>query len=242
MTESTNEGVKKNAYFSNRNVTDEQYSNYTLPRYLLPYFRASDIDMMVLDIGCGLGQTLAHLKTKGFNNLVGIDINEESIAICKSKGLNVERVNDIREFLPGDGAKFDRIIMSHVLEHIDKDAIIDTLMYIKSNLLKDGGVFLLMVPNAQSYTGSYWRYEDFTHTILFTSGSSFYVLKSAGFKSIEFIDPDGTQHMNPIKRMIVKPLIAWHKLKENFWNTILQTSFHKPSPRIYTFELKIAAR
>ena len=98
-----------------------------------------------------------------------------------------------------------------------------------------------MVPNAQSYTGSYWRYEDFTHTILFTAGSCIYVLKSAGFTSIEFIDADGTKHMNPLKRMIIKLLIGYHKTKEDIWNKILQTSFHKTSPRIYTFELKVAS-
>ncbi|MBL0306338.1 MAG: hypothetical protein IPQ25_09965 [Chitinophagaceae bacterium] len=82
--------------------------------------------------------------------------------------------------------------MSHVLEHIEKEKIIDTLIHIRKNLLKKGGVFLLMVPNAQSYTGAYWRYEDFTHNIMFTAGSCIYVLKAAGFENIEFIDPDGT--------------------------------------------------
>lgn len=56
-----------------------------------------------------------------------------------------------------------------------------------------------MVPNAQSYTGAYWRYEDFTHNIMFTAGSSTYVLRSAGFENIEFLDPDGTMYMNPVK-------------------------------------------
>jgi len=37
-------------------------------------------------------------------------------------------------------------------------------------------------------------------------------------------------------------LLRYHKLKENIWNKILQTSFHKNSPRIYTFELKVAAK
>lgn len=242
MTDNLNDEIKKSAYFSNRNVDDRSYSQYTLPRYLAPYFTESDKSLDILDIGCGLGQTLGYLKNKGFSNLFGIDINDESIDICRKNGLSVEKINDTREFALKAGRKFDRIIMSHVLEHIRKEDMIDTLIHIKKYLLKEGGVFLLMVPNAQSYTGSYWRYEDFTHNILFTSGSCIYVLRSAGFTDIQFIDPDGTKHMNPLKRVVIKLLISYHRFRENFWNKILQTSFHKGSPRIYTFELKVAAR
>lgn len=242
MTDQLNDDIKKSAYFSNRNVTSTSYSDYTIPRYLNPYFTDSDKNLDILDIGCGLGQTLSFLKKKGFNSLYGIDINDESISICKQNGLSVEKINDTREFAKQTSRKFDRIIMSHVLEHIRKEDMIDTLIHIKKYLLKEGGTFLLMVPNAQSYTGSYWRYEDFTHNILFTAGSCIYVLRSAGFSEIEFIDPDGTKHMNPIKRLLIKTLIGYHRLKENIWNKILQTSFHEGSPRIYTFELKVAAK
>lgn len=242
METSTNNEIKKNAYFSNRNVDESSYSEYSFPRYLTPYFKETDHELNILDIGCGLGQMLNHLNSKGFKNLHGIDINEEAILACKKNGLSVEKVNEIRDYLVTDSMKFDRIVMSHVLEHVDKEKIIDTLIHIRKNLLKEGGVFLLMVPNAQSYTGAYWRYEDFTHNILFTAGSCIYVLRSAGFSEIEFIDPDGTKHMNPLKRVIIKALIGFHKLKEDIWNKILQTSFHKNSPRIYTFELKVAAK
>ncbi|MBI5858608.1 MAG: class I SAM-dependent methyltransferase [Sphingobacteriales bacterium] len=242
MTEVSTDDVKKSTYFANRNVNEELYSDYRLPRYLSPYFSENDKQLNILDIGCGLGQLLSNLKKKGFKNLNGVDINEESISACKKNGLEVEKINDIREFALQSGKKFDRVVMSHVLEHIDKESIIDTLIHIKKYLLTENGVFLLMVPNAQSYTGSYWRYEDFTHTVMFTAGSCIYVLKAAGFTNIEFIDPDGTKHMNPIKKIVIKSLIGYHKFKESFWNKVLQTSFHKTSPRIYTFELKVAAR
>ncbi|MBI5372027.1 MAG: class I SAM-dependent methyltransferase [Sphingobacteriales bacterium] len=242
MADQVNDDIKKSTYFSNRNVTGSSYADYKLPRYLTPYFTDSDKELDILDIGCGLGQTLSYLKNKGFKNLYGIDINDESISLCRKNGLTVEKVNDTREFAVTAGRRFDRIVMSHVLEHIRKEDMIDTLIHIKKYLLKEGGVFLLMVPNAQSYTGSYWRYEDFTHNILFTAGSCIYVLRAAGFTDIQFIDHDGTRHMNPAKRMFIKLLIGYHKLKEDVWNKILQTSFHKGSPRIYTFELKVAAR
>lgn len=239
---SINDDIKKGSYFQNRNIGNTTYDDYKMPRFLNPYFEQKDKDLAILDIGCGLGQMLTHLKNSGFNNLFGIDINDESISFCKQKNLDVAQVDDIREFALNSERKFDRIIMSHVLEHIDKEVIIDTLIHIKKYLLNEGGIFLLMVPNAQSYTGAYWRYEDFTHNVMFTAGSCIYVLRSAGFTEIEFIDPDGTKHMSILKKIIIKALIKLHKLKENFWNKVLQTSFHNVSPRIYTFELKVAAK
>jgi len=242
MPETTNEAVKKSAYFSNRNVNTDSYTSYKLPRYLAPFFTDEDKNLAVLDIGCGLGQTLSYLKERGFTDLYGIDINNEAIESCLSKGIPVEKINDTKEFALNGGRKYDRIIMSHVLEHIPKEDIVDTLSHIKKYLLKDNGLFLLMVPNAQSPTGSYWRYEDFTHNTLFTAGSCIYVLRAAGFTTIEFVDPDGTAHMHPVKKLIIKPIIAWYRLKEKFWHKVLQTSYHKGSPCIYTFELKVAAR
>ncbi len=237
----TNKEIKKESYFSNRNVFDEVSASYKFPRYLLPYFQNKDKSLNVLDIGCGLGQMLLNLKNRGFNNLRGIDINNESISACRSKGLYVEKIEDIRDYARKSNLKFDRIIMSHVLEHLEKDSIIETLACIKKYLLSKNGLFFLMVPNAQSPTGVYWRYEDFTHTILFTAGSCQYVLQAAGFSNITFLDPDGTKHMNPLKKMPIKLMILLYKLNEKLWQKILQTSYHKPSPNIYTFDIKVKA-
>jgi 2-polyprenyl-3-methyl-5-hydroxy-6-metoxy-1,4-benzoquinol methylase len=237
----TEQDVKLDSYFNNRTVDPTYYSSYKIPRYLKPHIPVNK-DAKILDVGCGYGQFLNSLKELGYINILGIDINNESINECNEKGIKAIQSEDIRNYAKECNEKYDFITMSHVLEHIDKDKIIDTLYHIKKYLLKEGGEFILMVPNAQSYTGAYWRYEDFTHTIMFTAGSCNYVLKAAGFNSISFIDPDGTQHMSSIKKLIIKTLIGIYKFKEDFWNLVLQTSFHKPSPRIYSFELKVSAK
>ena len=101
---------------------------------------------------------------------------------------------------------------------------------------------MIMVPNAQSVTGAYWMYEDFTHYTLYTAGSMSYVLKAAGYEYIHFVNPDGTEFMSAPKKLIIKTLLAYYRLKQDFWNLVTQSSFHKPSPRIYSFELKVVAR
>lgn len=64
MTEVSTDDVKKSTYFANRNVNEELYSDYRLPRYLSPYFSENDKQLNILDIGCGLGQLLSNLKKK----------------------------------------------------------------------------------------------------------------------------------------------------------------------------------
>ncbi|GAB2821435.1 class I SAM-dependent methyltransferase [Ferruginibacter profundus] len=237
----TDDKIKESKYFSSRNVDVSFYETYKIPNYLAKVLPA-DKEANILDIGCGLGQYLNEVNKLGYKKTLGIDISDESIKACKDKGINVLKIEDVISFSKSITEKFDFITMSHVLEHVDKDKIIDTLIAIKTSLLKPGGAFVVMIPNGQSNTGGYWMYEDFTHSTLFTAGSIIYVLKSAGFEEIDFLNPDGTDDMSFIKKFIIKTLLRWYKFKEDFWNTVTQSSFHKPSPRIYTFELKVLAR
>jgi predicted TPR repeat methyltransferase len=237
----TDAKIKESQYFSARNVDVSYYNKYKIPGYLLHVLPANR-DARILDIGCGLGQFLGEMNKLGYTNTLGIDISDESIKACTEKGINVKKIEDVVSFSKSNTEKFDFITMSHVLEHIDKDKIIDTLITIKTALLKEGGAFVVMIPNAQSTTGAYWMYEDFTHSTLFTSGSIFYVLRSAGFEQISFLDADGTDDLSFIKKMIIKTLLKWYKCKEDFWNKVTQSSFHRPSPRIYSFELKVLAK
>lgn len=131
--------------------------------------------------------------------------------------------------------------MTHVLEHIKKDDIIDTLSLIKGKLLKKGSLIFISVPNAQSNTGCYWAYEDFTHTTLFTAGSLLYALRSAGFSKIEIIDPYGIEKFNSIVRVLKFILLQVYILNKEFWNKVTSSSYHKQSPKVFSFEIKAVA-
>lgn len=237
----TDAKIKESKYFSARNVDVSFYDLYKIPKYLLKVLPQNK-EANILDIGCGLGQYLNEITKMGYTKTLGIDISDESIKACTEKGINVIKIEDVITFSKTVTEKYDFITMSHVLEHVDKDKIIDTLIAIKTYLLKEGGAFVVMIPNGQSNTGGYWMYEDFTHSTLFTAGSIIYVLKSAGFEEINFLNPDGTDDMSFVKKFIIKTLLKWYRFKEDFWNIVTQSSFHKPSPRIYTFELKVLAR
>lgn len=234
-----NQELQKNQYFEFRNITPDFYAKSKIQNYLkkkLP----KDKHSKILDIGCGLGQTLEALKTMGYVHLKGIDISNGAVTISRQKGLDVEKTTKITAYIPLE--KFDFIIMSHVLEHIEKAEIIETLTHIKDHLLQDAGCLAVMVPNAQSNTGCYWAFEDFTHTTLFTAGSLYYVLRCAGFTSVEFIDPTGIEKI-PIWAKgifyILLKIYTWNKL---FWNIATLSSYHHPSLQIFTYELKALAK
>ena len=224
-------------YFKLRSIDEQTYENYMLP-YYMQHILANNKKLRILDIGCGYGQMLAALKRSGFENLAGIDVAPDAVAFCKKQGLDVTLIGDIDEFKPTE--KYDFIIMSHVLEHIEKSQVIRILKYIKNNLLADNGRFLLMVPNAQSNTGAYWMYEDFTHYTLYTSGSVLYVLKAAGFTDIRFADPDGVESAKSwYGKLIRKTFLKIYDMNRLFWNRITLSAYYRESPRIYTFELKV---
>ena len=180
-----NNTTTEDGYFRYRNINPEDYSSFRLPKYLLAVL-PEDKDAKILDIGCGFGQVLQGLRNKGYTNIYGMDISNEAVEYCRSAGLNVELSFNLEDYAHKHLNAYDFIVMSHVLEHIEKPQIIDTLSIVRKKLLSENGKLVVMVPNAQSNTDSYWAYEDFTHTTLFTAGSLFYVLKAAGFDTLNF--------------------------------------------------------
>lgn len=231
---------QKNKYFQLRGVTAETYKQYKLQGYLkniLPKSKSAAI----LDIGCGLGQTLSKLREEGYVNIEGIDISEESCKCCELQKLKIKKIKSIIDYGKTSDKRYDLIIMSHVLEHVNKNEIIDTLKSIGKYLLKKDGKFCVMVPNAQANTGSYWFFEDFTHKTMFTSGSLLYVLGAAGFKKVRFLDKIGLEGFGLIVRTIRTLFLPLYYINNFFWNRITSSSYHKQSPVIFTHELRALA-
>jgi SAM-dependent methyltransferase len=228
------------SYFENRQVDENYYDNFQIPSYLFDVL-PSNKSARILDIGCGLGQYIKKLNDLNYTSVLGIDISREAVDICKSNSLNVAQISNIRDFTVLDSERFDFAICSHVLEHLAKHEIIETLLHIRENLLSANGVLVIMVPNAQSLSGTYWAYEDFTHNTLFTAGSLIYVLTAAGFKDIQFLDVSGLSGSNYLSFLIKSVLLFIFRLLQNFKFKITSATFHKPSPVIYTWEIKALA-
>lgn len=99
----------------------------------------------ILDVGCGNGVISRHLGRFGFK-VTGIDVSEK--AIDKAQSLNqfsnVKFMIKSAEDLIAEGIKYDAIICSEVLEHLnDPDALLDVL----NKSLSRNGKLIITVPN-----------------------------------------------------------------------------------------------
>lgn len=102
----------------------------------------------VLELGCGDGE-MTQLLAKDFSNLTVVDGSSIMLKECRERLKNFEHIEFIEAYFEDYNTvkKYDGIIMSHVLEHLDEP--VKVLKHIK-NFLNDKGVLIIAVPNADS--------------------------------------------------------------------------------------------
>ena len=102
---------------------------------------------VVLDVGCGNGVISRSLGTYGFN-VYGIDVSEKAIEKAKqlNKLPNVKFDVVSAEQLVAEGTKYNAIICSEVLEHLNNPG--ELLKVLHQSLTSDG-VLIVTVPNGQ---------------------------------------------------------------------------------------------
>jgi len=100
---------------------------------------------LVLDVGCGNGVISRSLGEQGFN-VYGIDISEKAIEKAKqlNKFLNVAFDVLSAEQLVAEGKKYNAVICSEVLEHLNVPG--DLLKILYQSLTNDG-ILIVTVPN-----------------------------------------------------------------------------------------------
>ncbi|HVI47677.1 MAG TPA: class I SAM-dependent methyltransferase [Chitinophaga sp.] len=99
----------------------------------------------VLDVGCGNGVISRHLGQFGYD-VLGIDISEKTIAVAnqRNKLPNVRFEAISAEALTAQGERYDAVICSEVLEHLDHP---EKLLHTIHASLKDNGLLVVTVPN-----------------------------------------------------------------------------------------------
>jgi SAM-dependent methyltransferase len=89
-----------------------------------------------LDIGCGGGSPLTSLRGPGFTS-TGIDIDAKSIERARASGLHDSYV--LGDFMTMDlKTTFDVVVLSHVIEHFDRDTgllVLQRLEQLSSHLI-----------------------------------------------------------------------------------------------------------
>jgi 2-polyprenyl-3-methyl-5-hydroxy-6-metoxy-1,4-benzoquinol methylase len=113
-------------------------------QFYLPYFEGRQ---NVLDIGCGRGEFLEMMQQHGVTAR-GIDLSEESVAMCRHKRLDAE-VADLFVYLENlPEASLDGIFCSQVVEHLPPDRLPEMLRLCCSRLARNG-VIAIETPNPE---------------------------------------------------------------------------------------------
>ena len=106
----------------------------------------------LLDVACGYGRYLKLLQDAKYD-VLGVEINAEIVDKNRNNGLNCVTVD---EFKSSD-EQFDLIIMSHIIEHFEPQALKDFLDFYLDRLKIDG-YLIIATPLMSDYF-----YDDFDH-------------------------------------------------------------------------------
>jgi SAM-dependent methyltransferase len=101
---------------------------------------SADKTRRILDLGCGTGTMLAHLRQ--FGEVEGFDADERAIDFCRERGEDRVRLLESTE-LPAPDASFDVVTALDVLEHIADD---NRALREIARVLRPGGLLLATVP------------------------------------------------------------------------------------------------
>lgn len=140
----------------------------------------------VLDLGCGLGELLYLCQQIGCKELVGVNLCEDEINAARLFVNADFHCMHLLEYLRSSDRTFDWIGALNILEHLEKDEVLEVLQ-LSSELLTTGGFLIAMVPNAISPFGNLTRHWDFTHECAFTPNNFRQLASITGFDSkVEF--------------------------------------------------------
>lgn len=113
---------------------------------------------LVLEIGCGVGRNLEHLR----GSSVGVDHNRRAVEIARARGLAAFTPEEFRVSHWAQAGRFDALLFSHVLEHmIAVDA--ERLVRAHLHLLRAGGRVVVVTPQEAGFRSdpTHVEYMDF---------------------------------------------------------------------------------
>ena len=143
----------------------------------------------VLDIGCGRGEFLELLKDNGISGH-GIDIDEDMVRYCRSRDLNVEKLDAVSYLNQLEDKSLDGIFIDQVVEHLDPDYLIKMidLCYIK---MLFGAYIIMETVNPLSLLSLADFYMDMSHKRPVHPETLKFLMSAAGFRETvaQFYEP-----------------------------------------------------
>ena len=157
-----------------------------LESYLALFEGTSD----VLDVGCGRGEFLDLLRSRGISAR-GIDLNHEMAEGCRARGLDVIEADAVGFLTARPDASLGAIFSAQVVEHLQPGYLLRflELAFLK---LRPGGRLVLETLNPSCWVAFFESYiRDITHVWPLHPETLKYLVIASGFTkaSIEFRSP-----------------------------------------------------
>ncbi len=170
------------ARFAERFRGSEEYVK-TGQKVYLPYFAGR---RAVLDIGCGRGEFLEHMREAGVPAR-GIDLSPESVAVCRAKGLDAETADLFQYLSSVPEATLDGLFCSQVVEHLEP-AWLPEMIRLAASRLEPNGLIAIETPNPECLAiFATHFYLDPTHTRPVPHPLLRFYLEEAGIGRIELL-------------------------------------------------------
>lgn len=145
-------------------------------RFYLPYFAGR---RLVCDAGCGDGAFLGLLREKGIV-AEGIEPQADMARLCRERGFTC-RDGTAAETLTALPGRYDAVMLSHVIEHVDTAGARALLAGIRT-ALAPGGLLVIVTPNPEDdnvMRRDFW--DDPTHVRPYTLHALSELVREIGF-------------------------------------------------------------
>ncbi len=184
---------------NNHKVQDTKHSDYTdilLKKQTVWWKRLLDVQApyrwnlqrlkpgYTLEIGCGIGRNLIHLKGQG----VGIDHNLPSIEIARKQGLTAFTPEEFEDSDFDIPRHFDTLLLAHVAEHMTQHEVVE-LLKIYMPFLKPRGRLIMITPQEAGYRSdsTHVEFMDFSKLRIINEQLDLNILREYSFPFPRFV-------------------------------------------------------
>jgi SAM-dependent methyltransferase len=152
-------------------------------RALLKKYLPTSKNIQIMDIPCGEGRMIYVLKTMGYNNVSGYDLDKQRLKTARKLNLHVNEGDVFQVLAECDNDSIDCLFTMDFLEHLEKKNVIFFLQQAFDKITPGGTLFVRM-PCASNPFGIRHIYNDFTHKWAATHGVLWQLLHATGFSSV----------------------------------------------------------